>query len=659
MKLIKLGAATLNQTPMDWDGNQQHILTAIEAAKQQQVDVLCLPELCISGYGCEDAFLGTGLLQQAQRVLLEIVPHTQGIIVSVGLPMLHQNRVYNCACLLVDGTIAGFVAKRFLPGDGIHYEPRWFHAWTEGVRDVLHIDGQEYPFGDLYFDCDGVQIGFEICEEAWVADRPGTRLAQQGVDIILNPTASHFAFAKRDTRLHLVLDGSRAFGCSYVYANLLGNEAGRVIYDGDTLIASNNELLAVGSRFSFADWQLVSAVVDIDRTRMTQARTSRFVQDKQACVGVRVGVSNRRLTHAATGSDGAKLRFSTPMRKEEEFACAEALGLYDYLRKSRAWGFALSLSGGADSGAIACLIRIMVELGVKELGMEGFCAKLASPKLDTASLDTLVHSLLICVYQGTRNSSEITRNAAAQIAQAVGAEYLEWSVDEMVEDYVKTASKALGRELQWDKDDLALQNIQARARAPGVWLLANVRNALLLATSNRSEAAVGYATMDGDTSGGLSPLAGIDKHFIRHWLRWLETQGVCGLEPMPALRYINEQQPTAELRPGAEQTDEADLMPYDLLDAIEKAAIRDRQTPYEIYCRLQSQFDYSQEQLLAWIERFFQLWVRNQWKRERYAPSFHLDDVNLDPRSWCRFPILSGSFAHELREMRQRAEANS
>ncbi len=651
MKLLKLGAATLNQTPMDWDGNLQHILTAIFAAQQQQIDVLCLPELCISGYGCEDAFLGLGLLQQARRVLLDIVPHTQGLIVSVGLPVLQQNRVYNCACLIADGSIAGFVAKRFLPRDGVHYEPRWFHAWSAGVRDVLHIDGQAYPFGDLLFNCGGVLIGFEICEEAWVANRPGIHLAQQGVDIILNPTASHFAFAKHSTRLRLVLEGSRAFSCSYVYANLLGNEAGRMIYDGDTLIASNNQMLAAGERFSFGDWELISASVDIDLTRMTQARTSRFVQNQHAAIQVPFDYPPRTPSQP---DEGLKARKS--LSKEEEFAYAEALALYDYLRKSRAWGFALSLSGGADSGAIACLIRIMVELGVKNLGMEVFCAKLASPHLDTSNIDTLVRSLLVCVYQSTRNSSEITRNAAEQIAQAIGAEYLQWSVDETVENYRGIVSQALGRELNWQQDDLALQNIQARARAPGVWLLANVRNALLLATSNRSEAAVGYATMDGDTSGGLSPLAGIDKHFIRHWLGWLETQGICGLAPIPALRYINAQQPTAELRPDAQQTDEADLMPYDLLNAIEKAAIRDRQTPYEIYYLLQSQFAYSEEQLLTWIERFFQLWVRNQWKRERYAPSFHLDDENLDPRSWCRFPILSGGFAHELRQMRLRVK---
>jgi NAD+ synthase (glutamine-hydrolysing) len=215
---------------------------------------------------------------------------------------------------------------------------------------------------------------------------------------------------------------------------------------------------------------------------------------------------------------------------------------------------------------------------------------------------------------------------------------------------------ALGRALEWKNDDIALQNIQARARAPGVWMLANVTKALLLSTSNRSEAAVGYATMDGDTAGGLSPIAGIDKAFLRRWLRWLETVGPFGLGPIPELSAVNVQAPTAELQPPDHaQTDEKDLMPYDLLDAIERAAIRDKRSPHEAYLLMRAQFPgYEPADLVAWLERFFRLWSKNQWKRERYAPSFHVDDANLDPKTWCRFPILSGGYERELAELRRR-----
>ena len=178
---------------------------------------------------------------------------------------------------------------------------------------------------------------------------------------------------------------------------------------------------------------------------------------------------------------------------------------------------------------------------------------------------------------------------------------------------------------------------------------------MLLATSNRSEAAVGYATMDGDTCGGLAPIAGIDKAFLLHWLQWMETTGPAGIGPLPALAVVNSQQPTAELRPPAEgQTDEGDLMPYAVLDAIERAAIRDKLMPVEVFDTLAPELpDVSRTQLAAWVERFFRLWCRNQWKRERFAPAFHVDDENLDPKTWCRFPILSGGFERELAALRE------
>jgi NAD+ synthase (glutamine-hydrolysing) len=184
-------------------------------------------------------------------------------------------------------------------------------------------------------------------------------------------------------------------------------------------------------------------------------------------------------------------------------------------------------------------------------------------------------------------------------------------------------------------------------------MLANVRGALLIATSNRSEAAVGYATMDGDTAGGLSPIAGIDKPFLRRWLIQMERGELCGIPAIPALAKVNNQQPTAELRPsGSAQTDESDLMPYDALEAIEDSMIGERKSPPGALIALRAKFPSVDDATrIGWIKKFCRLWAINQWKRERYAPAFHIDDRNLDPKTWCRFPILSGGFSRELRDM--------
>ena len=660
MKLIRLAAAVLNQTPLDWKHNSANARAAIADARAAGVSVLCLPELCLTGYGCEDAFLSANTHTRAWAALRELLPETAGMVVSFGLPVLHQHALFNCAALAVDGKLVGLVAKRHLAGDGIHYEPRWFKAWPVALRDVFHAPdtGEAVPMGDLMFDVGGVRIGFEICEDAWVAQRPGALLARHGVDIILNPSASHFAFGKMEVRKRFVLEGSRAFGVSYVYANLLGNEAGRAIYDGEALIASGGKLIGEGVRFSFRDCLVTKATVDVDATRMSQARTASFQPDLAGDNSLEVRVPFD-WPKVAPGSgelrDPANWESSGRL-KEEEFTRAEALGLFDYMRKSRSRGFVVSLSGGADSAAIVCLIALMVELAVAELGVEGFLEKVARTGWQLGKTG-LVEQLLTTAYQATENSGDVTKSAARAVATALGAKHLELDVSAIHRGYLAMIEGALGRSLSWATDDISLQNIQARVRSPGIWMLANLRNALLLSTSNRSEAAVGYATMDGDTSGGLAPIAGIDKAWLREWLRWVETDGplIRGKGfALAALSAVNKQAPTAELRPAERaQTDEADLMPYPLLDAIERAAIRDKQSPLEVFQLMRVQFAAIEpKQLGAWVERFFRLWSRNQWKRERYAPSFHLDDENLDPKTWCRWPILSGGFEQELAELR-------
>ncbi|MFN8388695.1 MAG: NAD(+) synthase [Bdellovibrionota bacterium] len=664
MKLVKVAAAVLNQTPLDWEGNKQRIIEALRAARAQSVSVVCLPELVISGYGCEDAFYHPSVEYTSLAVLREVLPETKGIIASIGLPLRVQGTLFNTACLVADGKVRGFVAKQFLAGGGIYYEPRWFKAWPAEYRTTIELDGEKIPCGDIYFDCGGVRVGFEICEDAWVANRPGSSLALKGVDILLNPSASHFAFGKFETRKRFVLEGSRAFGLSYVYANHLGNESGRAIYDGGALIASSGELEAVGPRFSFRDVVLTSALIDIDASRSRRSEPASFSPQLggpgDECVAVPFTfpkpVPKQNLLALAEWERSDEI-------KNEEFLRAEALALYDYLRKSRSSGFVISLSGGADSSTTAVLVATMVTLGVREIGKEAFLAKLPpTPTLSEDGTDAdIVRALLMCVYQATENSSDVTRTAARELSRAIGAEFAELEIGDLVHTYISKIEHVLGRELAWNRDDLALQNIQARVRAPGVWLLANLRNALLLVTSNRSEAAVGYSTMDGDTAGSISPLGGIDKAFIRKWLVWMERHGACGLSPLPALSYVTAQQPTAELRPpGSKQTDEGDLMPYELLDEIERAALLDRLSPLEIFQRIRaSEVPYSNQDLCTWITRFFTLWCRNQWKRERYAPSFHLDSESLDPKTWCRFPILSGGYRRELDELKRYVDSQA
>ncbi|WP_411844894.1 NAD(+) synthase [Roseibacillus persicicus] len=646
MRTLHLAAASLNQTPLDWDGNEERIRVAIADAKKQHATLICLPELAITGYGCEDQFLAPDTADRALASLRNLIPLSDGIAFAVGLPLRYQNRLFNVVALVANGELVGFYAKQNLAGDGLHYEPRWFSPWPEGMQETVTLEGREVPLGDFVFQLDDVRIAFEICEDAWVPDRPGRDASSLGADLIINPSASHFAFGKQEIRRQFVCEGSRAFGVAYLYANLLGNEAGKIIYDGGNLIANNGTLIAEGTRFSFQDHALTCATVDLELNRLAQARSAGrpFLLE-----------SDEIFSHPFRLPESPHLPtpFNLPdhLSKEEEFTRSVTLGLFDYLRKSYSRGYVISLSGGADSAACAVLVAQAIQLARTELGEALFRERLRH--LGDQDEAFTMPALLACIYQSSENSGDTTLNAAQSLAEALGCTFDHWNIAPMVEKYEDMIERHLERPLSWEQDDIARQNIQARVRAPGIWMLANLRNALLITTSNRSEAAVGYATMDGDTCGGLAPIAGIDKAFLRHWLRWMETTGTTEIPPLPVLSAVNKQQPTAELRPDeSEQTDEGDLMPYPLLDQIEKWAIRDKRSPRDILALTLARFpDYQEKQVRVWVKRFFQLWSRNQWKRERYAPGFHLDDDNLDPKTWCRFPILSGGFQKELSEL--------
>ena len=610
VKKIKIAGATVNQIPFDWKNNTQNILEAIRQAKKENVEILCFPELCITGYGCEDTFLSEWLSEKAWEQLLIIREQCDQIIACIGLPVRIDNITYNGACVIRNKEILGITLKQNLANDGVHYEPRWFNAWQSNTTKIITRHQKKIQVGDLIYETNGIAFGFEICEDAWRKNkRPGYRLKERSVDLILNPSASHFAMGKSVLRENeVVLTGSLDFECTYLFVNLLGNEAGRMIYDGDIVIAQHGQLLAVNERFSFKNFNLLSSMVDFENVNNSEVIPSTDVKDQ-----------NEELTRAVT------------------------LGLYDYLRKSKAKGFVLSLSGGADSSSCAVFVAEMVKRASAEIGLHVFCQRLGIESV--ATTEEAVNKLLTCAYQGTRNSSQDTFDAAENLAKSIGAAFHHWKIDDEVVSYSGKIEQAIGRKLSWETDDITLQNIQARTRSPIIWMLANVKKSVLLTTSNRSEGDVGYATMDGDTSGSFAPIAGLSKPFLLQWLKWAETAlGHQGLQ------QVNNLQPTAELRPlERHQTDEADLMPYTILVEIEHEAIMLRKSPVEVFEVLKKNHDHAQ--IKKYIQKFFRLWSANQWKRERLAPSLHLDDLNVDPRSWCRFPILSSGFSEELNNL--------
>ena len=457
MTVLRLAAGALNQTPLDWDGNRDRIVAAIHAARENQVGQLCLPELClaelcISGYGCEDGFHSTGTWRLSLDVLGEILPETERMCVTLGLPLFINGALYNVAAIALNKRLIGFVPKQHLAGGGIHYEPRGFKPWPENARMAIDYGGRSCPVGDLLLEIGGIRIGFEICEDAWVHDRPGSGLARRGVDVICNPSASHFAFGKSEIRERFVVDGSRAFGCAYVYASLLGNEAGRIIYGGHTMVAAGGSLVAQGPSFSYLDETSTVADIDITELRASRARSTNYHPDLD-----REGVVDAAFDWPRPCSSLPGTKTEAQLGQGDEFTRAVCLGLRDYARKSWSQGFVVSLSGGADSSAVVALIGTMIDLGVHEIGLDALAPQFRVEPAD--SPEALSEVILTTAYQSTRNSSIETRSAARSLAVSVGARHHELDVDPITDDYTTLIERAIGRPLTWETDDISLQNI--------------------------------------------------------------------------------------------------------------------------------------------------------------------------------------------------------
>ena len=616
MGLLNISLATVNQTPLAWADNFQRIIKAVQLAKEQRAHLLCLPELALSGYGCADFFLHPWFLKKCARYLAQVLPHTQDLTLAIGLPWVHHHRCYNVLALVKDTQLIGFYAKQRLAHTGVYYEGRWFSAWPRGVVESTPWDGQEVPIGEVYAGVSDLRVGFEICEDAWQGTVSSSELRYEGKDIhiILNASASHFEVGKIRRVQRMIKARSQQYNGVYGYANLAGNEAGRLLYDGALMLAQKGYLISCAQRFPFEDLRVLTASIN-------------------PTIPIQIPRPSLRVS-------------AEPGRRYEEFLAMSSVGLYDYLRKSGSRGFVVSLSGGADSSLCALLVAEMIKRSVQALGIATFVESLglASPPRrpgpTEAHIKALTHELLWCVYQEGAHSTQETLQSAKALSNELGAHFLCWGIDDVSDAYQKKVERALGRSFRWKEDDSVLQNIQARSRVPALWMLANATNALLLNTGNRSEACVGYTTMDGDTAGSLAPLAGVSKSFILHFLRWAEKRLPC-----PALSRVCALPPSAELRPG--QSDEADLMPYEHIQHIEKAFVEERKAPGVIMKELSQAHGLAPMHAKAHVRKFFALWRRSQWKRERMAPGLHTDSGSVDPKTFARFPILFGAPRHD------------
>jgi len=666
-----VATASINQTVGDWSGNFRRITTVIQDARQRGVRFLVLPEMCIPGYSLGDRLLMRGTIERSWDILENLRPKTKGMVVVLGLPICFQDVLYNVAAVIADGEIVGLVPKENLATGDVQYENRWFSGWHRGhVEQFRSPSGEQIPFGSVLFEAKGLgRFAVEICEDGWKGYRPGSAYSLAGALILANPSASWFVLGKHRVRRQMVEQISREDHCVYLYTSLLGCDATRLVFDGSLFISQDGKTLQEGRRFLFQEeYELIDRVVDLGaliRTRMEEGswRQQSDAQllgefgDRPVVVQVSGDFSTEApapavppywLPDAEPGADpsldwlaAANLtpEFTPRDIPHLELELALCLGLREYIKKCNIPGFALALSGGRDSSMCALLVARMFRYD--------------QPDLSEAALKEYISKRFVTAYMGTDNSGSATRNAAAAMAAEIGARHFDGAIQAAVDTHLDIMEQMSGVRLVWDnpKHDIPLQNVQARLRGSLIWMVANIFNYLLLSTSNKSESAVGYATMDGDTSGGLSPISDVPKSLVTLWLRW-----AAEFYDRESIRQVIATPATAELRPPEEkQTDEDDLMPFYVLDQLMYHFVQLGQEPLEIFKTLwpslAERYHNDPRPFAKHIRKFVRLVCFAQWKRERFAISFRVTAFDLDPKTGFRFPPVQAPFNEELDEL--------
>jgi len=665
-----LAVVSQNQTVGDWAGNLERTREALAETTRRGARLVLFPEMGLSGYSLGDRLPRRGTLERSFESLRALAPATEGLVALVGLPITWRGVLLNAMAVVADGEVRAFVAKENLATGDVEYENRWFQGWRRGRVDTYKTpDGQRVPLGSLVFSARGLgRFALEICEDGWKGLRPGSAAALSGAEVLLNPSASWFVIGKHRTRQRMIEQVSREDHCAYAYASLLGCDATRLVFDGSLIIAENGRIVEEGRRFLFRERvEVVDRVVDLEALRLARREEGSWREQAEELDAGGYGPTPTLLelpgdyrTAAPAPADEPYWSPSVSTTADPSLAWLEprigriterdlphlelelalALALRDYTNKTGIQAIALALSGGRDSAMVALIVHRML--------------RYEHPDASDDELRSIVARTLLTAYLSTSNSGHTTREAARGLAESVGATHHEVDLQEAFSLHRQLCEEASGTALSWDDpvDDLTLQNVQARLRGSFIWMLANRRRALLLSTSNKSEAAVGYTTMDGDTSGGVAPIADVPKSLVTLWLRWARS-----FHGYDALDAVNVQAPTAELRPPEhQQTDEADLMPFEILDQLLYAFVQKAQDPLEMFRTLWPRFEAhyrgDAKAFAAHVERFVKLTCFAQWKRERFAISFRVTAFDLDPKTGFRFPAVQAPFTEELADLR-------
>ena len=633
---VRVAAAVPQMRVADCKYNANEIKKQIKEALQEGVEVVCFPELSLTGYTCADLFFTQQLQQDALIGLKDICAYTRDlpIIVLVGSPLKVDNNLYNCAFVITDGEVVGIVPKINLPNTGEFYEKRWFSSGRDVLEHnvnsirpripTIELWGNEVPFGiDLLFATKDYSFGIEICEDLWSPLPASTQLAIQGAEIIFNLSSSNCVTGKHEFRQRMITQQSARVHCGYVYTSSgIGESTTDIVFSGSTYIAENGDMLEIGDRFQMESSMIITEI-DVERLRIDRQRNTNFTHDKHGHYR-HIQVAPLEQSISSSPNNGPLHRHfpKTPFLPKHANSveyCEDVLNLqvHGLLRRwqhTHAESLVIGISGGLDS----TLALLVCALTADRLGYN--------------------RSQVIGVTMPGFGTSDRTYHNAIELMGQLGISIHEIPIRDMATQHLND----IGHDIH--QHDITYENAQARIRTLILMDMANKYNGIVVGTGEMSELALGWATYCGDQMSMYGVNAGIPKTLVRYLVKYA-AENIFGERTREILLDIVDTPVSPELLPTDEdgniaQKTEDKVGPYELHDFFLYYFLRYGFTREKIAYMANIAFEgvYSEEVIAHWLNVFMRRFFTQQFKRSCMPDGPKVVGVSLSPRGDWRMP---------------------
>ena len=625
---VNVAAAVPTVKVADVEYNVQQIESIIAQAEGRGIEVIVFPELCLTGYTCQDLFREQILLDRAEEAVIMLLDFTRklDIVSVVGTPLIINGLLYNCAVIIQGGSIMGIVPKTYLPNYGEFYEKRWFASAQDlNPADIffagstIHVSAEP----QLFVTGDGMKFGVEICEDVWAPIPPSNNLALAGADIIFNLSASDELIGKHAYLKSLLAQQSARTISGYVYASSgFGESTQDVVYGGNAMLFENGKLLVEGDRFSLQP-QIQMCQIDIEKLRAERRENTTFINAQRGAHAIETALKHITPRDFVLTRDIDPHPF-IPKDSDMQDSCEEILniqvaGLVKRLYHINAQKAVIGISGGLDSTlALLVTVKAFDKLGIDRKGIIG----ITMPGFGT---------------------TDRTYSNALKLMQTLDVTIREISIAKAVTQHFED----IGQNPK--VHDITYENSQARERTQILMDVANKENAIVVGTGDLSELALGWATYNGDHMSMYGVNAGVPKTLIRYLVSY-----VAGEMATETLLDIIDTPISPELIPADEQgmikQKTEDLVgPYELHDFFIYYFLRYGFSPKKIFLLAQRAFCtpspvsgheelYTEDVVKKWLTTFCRRFFTQQFKRSCLPDGPKVGSVSLSPRGDWRMP---------------------